>query len=368
MSAGRDRGGRPSRRQPLPLPCADAAVHRRGPRRGHRPTRAWRSGPTTGADPRPWFRCPFGAGAERPARPGARSRASGYRHVGLARRRRGLGAGRGRPRTIEADVVDAARSPTATARSCCSTPGRAATRGALPGPSPAGCARPVRAFVRIDAPRRGPGRTELSVSRARPPDGAVLAVDGGNSKTDVALSSARTAGCWRPCAARRSRTSRSGLPPGWTGSSGSSDAACRGRGLGWPAAAAGRGRGRTRLAGADTPADVRRLTAAFEARRAGRDTLDRQRRVRPDPGRLRSRLGGRRHLRRGRQCGGDRARTDGRARLAALGDISGDWGGGGDLGTAALGPRSAPATAAVRGRLLEALVPGALRAAAVRST
>jgi peptidoglycan/xylan/chitin deacetylase (PgdA/CDA1 family) len=36
---------------------------------------------TTGADPRPWFRCPFGEGADDP-RVQAAVRASGYRHVG----------------------------------------------------------------------------------------------------------------------------------------------------------------------------------------------------------------------------------------------------------------------------------------------
>jgi peptidoglycan/xylan/chitin deacetylase (PgdA/CDA1 family) len=36
---------------------------------------------TTGADPRPWFRCPFGAGAHDP-RVQAAVRAAGYRHVG----------------------------------------------------------------------------------------------------------------------------------------------------------------------------------------------------------------------------------------------------------------------------------------------
>jgi peptidoglycan/xylan/chitin deacetylase (PgdA/CDA1 family) len=36
---------------------------------------------TTGADPRPWFRCPFGAGADDP-RVQAAVRAAGYRHVG----------------------------------------------------------------------------------------------------------------------------------------------------------------------------------------------------------------------------------------------------------------------------------------------
>jgi peptidoglycan/xylan/chitin deacetylase (PgdA/CDA1 family) len=36
---------------------------------------------TTGAGPRPWFRCPFGAGADDP-RVQAAVRASGYRHVG----------------------------------------------------------------------------------------------------------------------------------------------------------------------------------------------------------------------------------------------------------------------------------------------
>jgi peptidoglycan-N-acetylglucosamine deacetylase len=36
---------------------------------------------TTGADPRPWFRCPFGAGADDP-RVQSAVRAAGYRHVG----------------------------------------------------------------------------------------------------------------------------------------------------------------------------------------------------------------------------------------------------------------------------------------------
>jgi peptidoglycan-N-acetylglucosamine deacetylase len=36
---------------------------------------------TTGEDPRPWFRCPFGAGADDP-RVQAAVRAAGYRHVG----------------------------------------------------------------------------------------------------------------------------------------------------------------------------------------------------------------------------------------------------------------------------------------------
>jgi peptidoglycan/xylan/chitin deacetylase (PgdA/CDA1 family) len=36
---------------------------------------------TTGVDPRPWFRCPFGAGADDPRVLGAIA-AGGYRHVG----------------------------------------------------------------------------------------------------------------------------------------------------------------------------------------------------------------------------------------------------------------------------------------------
>ena len=67
-------------------------------------------------------------------------------------------------------------------------------------------------------------------------------------------------------------------------------------------------------------------------------------------------MGHRADLRLGRQRRGPRA--DGRtARLAALGDIAGDWGGGGDIGLAAIG-------ASVRGRdgrgprtALEMLIP-----------
>ena len=47
-----------------------------GLRDGRAPTPRRRSATATGVDPRPWFRCPFGAGTRRPARPGRRSTGS----------------------------------------------------------------------------------------------------------------------------------------------------------------------------------------------------------------------------------------------------------------------------------------------------
>ena len=71
------------------------------------------------------------------------------------------------------------------------------------------------------------------------------------------------------------------------------------------------------LAGADTPADTRRLTAALGRPRPGDRRRRGQRRLRPDPRRSRARLGRRAHLRSGRQRGRDRARrADGTARRA----------------------------------------------------
>jgi peptidoglycan-N-acetylglucosamine deacetylase len=58
---------------------------------------------TTGADPRPWFRCPFGAGADDP-RVQAAVQAAGYRHVGWHVAAEDWEPHRDGP-TIEADVV-----------------------------------------------------------------------------------------------------------------------------------------------------------------------------------------------------------------------------------------------------------------------
>jgi N-acetylglucosamine kinase-like BadF-type ATPase len=110
------------------------------------------------------------------------------------------------------------------------------------------------------------------------------------------------------------------------------------------------------LAGADTPADDRRLVLALNARGLARENV-----VLNDafaPLRAGSEEGWGVALICGSGMNAAGIAPDGRrARLAALGAISGDWGGGGDVGLAALG-------AAVRARdgrgprtSLEALVP-----------
>ena len=110
------------------------------------------------------------------------------------------------------------------------------------------------------------------------------------------------------------------------------------------------------LAGADTPADTRRLTAALSVRGLANDVV-----VVNDaftPIRAGAEHGWGVSLICGQGVNAAGIAPDGRtARLAALGDISGDWGGGHDIGTAALG-------AAVRARdgrgprtTLETLVP-----------
>jgi N-acetylglucosamine kinase-like BadF-type ATPase len=187
---------------------------------------------------------------------------------------------------------------------------------------------------------------------------AILAVDGGNSKTDVALLAAdgtlqaavrgpttshqqvglRT-GADRLAALVAQATAQAGLPVG--------------DGTVAPAEIAVYA-----LAGADTPADDRRLLAALEARGFARLNV-----VLNDsfaPIRAGSASGWGVALICGSGVNAAGIAPDGRrARLAALGGISGDWGGGTDLGLAALG-------AAVRARdgrgpatSLESLVPGA---------
>jgi N-acetylglucosamine kinase-like BadF-type ATPase len=181
---------------------------------------------------------------------------------------------------------------------------------------------------------------------------AVLAVDGGNSKTDLAL----LARDGRLLAAVRGPTishQAVGLGPGVERLAELVSEARTRAGVrdDRPADI-----GAYTLAGADTPADIRRLTTALAAAGLGRDTLVVNDAFAP------VRAGSERGWGVGVICGaGVNAAgiaPDGRtARLAALGDISGDWGGGGDLGMAALG-------AAVRARdgrgartTLEALVP-----------
>jgi N-acetylglucosamine kinase-like BadF-type ATPase len=180
----------------------------------------------------------------------------------------------------------------------------------------------------------------------------ILAVDGGNSKTDVAL----VADDGRLLAALRGPTSshqQVGLGPGLDVLAGLVADARRRAGVDGSAPA---GVGVYGLAGADIPADVRRLTAGLAARGLADVGI-----VLNDafpPIRVGTDRGWGVALICGSGVNAAGIAPDGRtARLAALGDISGDWGGGGDIGMAALG-------AAVRARdgrgprtALEATVP-----------
>jgi N-acetylglucosamine kinase-like BadF-type ATPase len=181
----------------------------------------------------------------------------------------------------------------------------------------------------------------------------ILAVDGGNSKTDLAL----IAPDGRLLAALRGPTTshqQIGFGPGIERMAGLvADLRTR---AGLAADAPPARIGAFGLAGADTPADTRRLTEALVARGLASDGF-----VVNDafmPIRAGSDRGWGVALICGQGVNAAGIAPDGRmARLAALGDISGDWGGGHDIGTAGLG-------AAVRARdrrgprtVLETLVP-----------
>lgn len=182
---------------------------------------------------------------------------------------------------------------------------------------------------------------------------AILAVDGGNSKTDVVL----VAADGRLLAALRGPTTshqRVGLQPGADRLASLVAEASAQAGL--PAGAAPADVAVYALAGADTPADTRRLTASLAERHLSDRGLVINDAFAP------IRAGSTRRWGIALICGSGMNAAgiapDGRtARLAALGGISGDWGGGGDVGLAALG-------AAVRARdgrgprtALETLVP-----------
>jgi N-acetylglucosamine kinase-like BadF-type ATPase len=184
---------------------------------------------------------------------------------------------------------------------------------------------------------------------------AILAVDGGNSKTDVALLAADGS----LLAAVRGPTSshqQVGLIPGAHRIAALVDEARRHADL--PPGAPIPAVGVFALAGADTPADTRRLTAALLERNLARRVEVVNDAFAP------IRSGAERGWGVVVICGsGVNAAgigpTGRRARLAALGPISGDWGGGSGVGEAGLG-------AAVRARdgrgprtSLEQLVPAA---------
>lgn len=190
------------------------------------------------------------------------------------------------------------------------------------------------------------------MSRATPPV-AILAVDGGNSKTDVALVSPDG----RLLAAVRGPTvshQQAGLVEG-ADRMATLVREARVRG-GVPPTAPAAEVAVYALAGADTPADDRRLARVLDERGLARRGF-----VINDsfaPLRAGSERGWGVVLICGFGVNAAGIAPDGRrARLAALGDISGDWGGGVDIGLAALG-------AAVRARdrrgdrtTLESLVP-----------
>ena len=179
------------------------------------------------------------------------------------------------------------------------------------------------------------------MSPARSPEVAVLAVDGGNSKTDLLLMGpdGRLLASWRGPTSSHQKV---GMDAGADRLVEQADAAWTAAGLGSAGQRPPATVGSYALAGADTPADVRRLGAAFDARRLATSTLIVNDSIAP------IRAGSERGWGIGVICGaGVNAAgigPDGRqVRLAALGPISGDWGGGGALGMAALG-------AAVRAR------------------
>lgn len=194
------------------------------------------------------------------------------------------------------------------------------------------------------------------------PLAAVLAVDGGNSKTDVALVSADG----RLLAAVHGPTTshqQVGLATGAAGLGDLVDRAAAEARAGGVAASTGTAGGRPvadlavyGLAGADFPSDVRQLRGAFA--RAGFAASD----VVVNDTFIALRAGTRRPWGVALICGqGVNAcavAPDGRsARFDGVGEASGDWGGGGGIGSAAV-------AAAVRGRdgrgertSLERLVP-----------
>ena len=171
------------------------------------------------------------------------------------------------------------------------------------------------------------------------PAQVVLAVDGGNSKTDVALVGADG----RLLAAARGPSSSHqavGLEPGMTVLRGLVDRARAEAGLTddpGPVAVAGYA-----LAGADTPTDLRLLTRTLAA--AGFATRDVLRNDTVGVLRAGTDRGWGVAVICGAGVNAAGLAPDGRfARLDALGDISGDWGGGTDVGWAGL-------AAAVRAR------------------
>jgi N-acetylglucosamine kinase-like BadF-type ATPase len=183
-------------------------------------------------------------------------------------------------------------------------------------------------------------------------EAAILAVDGGNSKTDVILV-ARTGELLAAVRGDTISHQQIGLEPGVDRLVELVRAA---RERGGVAEAPLPEIGAYALAGADTPGDIRRLTAALAARHVSDQTIVVNDTMAP------LRAGSERGWGVALICGAGvnaaGVAPNGRTfRFAALGEISGDRGGGGDIGMAALG-------ASVRARdgrgprtILETLVP-----------
>ena len=181
----------------------------------------------------------------------------------------------------------------------------------------------------------------------------ILAVDGGNSKTDVALVSSEG----RLLAAVRGPTTshqQVGLAVGIDRLAGLVAEVRAAAGL-LPADSAAKV-GVYGLAGADTAADTRRLTSAIAARGLADQTV-----VLNDgfpPIRVASDRGWGVAVICGSGVNAAGIDPNGRtARLAALGPISGDWGGGIDIGTAGLGAAVRARDGRGPGTALETLVP-----------
>lgn len=182
---------------------------------------------------------------------------------------------------------------------------------------------------------------------------AILAVDGGNSKTDVVL----VAADGRLLAALRGPTTSHQQVGMFPGVERLATLVAEARSLAGLSAGSGPADvGVYALAGADSPGDVRRLTAALAARQLADDGL-----VINDafaPVRAGSERGWGVALICGSGMNAAGIASDGRrARLAALGGISGDWGGGMDIGMAALGAAVRARDGRGRRTALESIVP-----------
>ena len=293
-----------------------------------------------GVDPRPWFRCPFGAGARRPARLAAAVATLGYRARRLARRRRGLGARRGPARRARRRASSTGALARGDGASSCCTRGRTGTPCA---PCPRSCARARRrrrrTFVSVadlpDPISRHPRRR--SSSDRRGPRGRRRQLQDRRRARRR-----RRARCSRPSTARRSRTRRSGSTAGDRAARRARRPRPRRRPGSIAAAPADRSDRRPRLAGADYPARHPAARPRAPGDRADRGGRGRQRHV----GALWAGLVGRWGIALicGEGINGAAVAPDGRqVRFDGVGDISGDWGGGHSVGMAGL-------AAAVRAR------------------